>query len=93
MRTSKRPADQLPSLCYVLRHNPRRARVACKVGEVEPVKGPNGPAHCFSIRDEHGAPLLHIGYANEKVARDGKVAMEALLGNADFIASVNGNFH
>ena len=43
--------------------------------------------------DEHGAPLIHIGYASEKVAKDGKVAMEALLGNADFIVSVNGNFH
>ena len=66
--------------------------MAWKIGEVEPVRGPKRSAYGFSIRDEHGAPLIHIGYATEKVAKDGKVAMEALLGNADFIVSANGKF-
>jgi hypothetical protein len=66
--------------------------LAWRISEVEPVKGPKGGAYGFSIRDDHGAPLIHIGYATEKVAQDGKVAMEALLGNADFLVSASGKF-
>ena len=61
--------------------------MAWKIGEVQPRQGPKGLAHSFSIQDENGAPLLVIGFDNEKVARDGKVSMEAMLGNSSFIVA------
>ena len=61
--------------------------MAWKIGDVQRRQGPKGLADSFSIQDESGAPLLVIGFDNEKVAQDGKVAMEAMLGNASFIVA------
>lgn len=81
------PSFMVRSKVLAYASNFKEVGLAWKIGEVQPTQGPKGLAYGFSIQDEHGAPVLTIGYENEKVAEDGKVAMEALLGNASFIVA------
>lgn len=66
--------------------------MACKVGPVQLTSGhPSGLVHSFSIQDEHGAPILTIGYTDANEANAKQTQMATILQNAAMVVDKDGH--